>query len=280
MNKAMAAQGRRTGARKKIRPLKNRGPGSVIALGFAVLCLYGCKTKPDPIPQDTHQPLNNPLVGVWRAGDLCYYFREDGTGGTAVAPDAAPDAALNAAPDDYSFLFWRGQGLGVAASAGVNHLITIGGDTSSAAAAVVTRYTFVENGDGSVTLTPRGGDSLNLSRVSGAGKPLALGNPFIGEWHALWNGAHGDENTWSFKFREDGTLRAYHHGMHQFDNGYLVRGSVMALLGEWRFDGSFDLKYMTFAAQEDGSVTAREESADGAEGLSWDFRRVNTAVWK
>jgi hypothetical protein len=54
----------------------------------------------------------------------------------------------------------------------------------------------------------------------------------------------------------------------------------MALLGEWRFDGSFDLKYMSFAIQSDGSITAQEESADGAAGLSWDFKRVDAAVWK
>jgi hypothetical protein len=252
----------------------DQGTRILIALGLAALCLSGCKTKPDPAAPDSHQPLNNPLVGVWQAENSgnYYFFREDGTGGIA--------ADISAAPDDYSFLFWRGQGLGIAASTGVNHLVTIGGDTTGAASAVVTRYTLTENSGNSLTLHPADrGTAINLSRTSGAGAPLSLDNPFIGEWHALWNGAHGDNNTWSFKFREDGTVRAYHHGLHQFDNAYLVRGNLMALLGEWRFDGSFDLKYMTFAVDGDG-LSAHEAPADGAPGLRWDFSRVDAAVWK
>jgi hypothetical protein len=252
-----------------------RGGGLVLGLvlGFA-LGLSGCKTRPDPAAPDPHQTQSNPLIGVWRAEDGYCHFREDGTGGTAAGPGAPLPA------DEYSFLFWRGQGLGVAASAGVNHLVTAGGDTSAAAAAEVKRYTVVENGDGSVTLSPQGGSPLTLTRVSGAGGSLVLDKPFAGEWHAVWNGAHGNENTWSFKFREDGTVRTYHHGMHQFDNAYLVRGNVMALLGEWRFDGSFGLKYMTFNVEDSGHITAQEEPADGAAGLSWDFRRVDAAEWK
>jgi hypothetical protein len=245
----------------------------LIGLGL-VLCLSGCKTKPDPAT-DPHQTTTNPLTGVWHdeAGGVYYFFREDGTGGKAADP--------NASPDDYSFLYWRGQGLGVAASKGVNHLVTIGGDTSSAAGAAVKRYTVTETSGDSIVLTPKGESSIALTRASGAGTPLSLNNLFLGEWHALWNGVHGNENTWSFKFREDGTVRTYHHGMHQFDNAYLVRDNVMALLGEWRFDGNFDLKYMMFEVETDGGgITAREESADGAPGLNWDFRRVDAAEWK
>jgi hypothetical protein len=249
-------------------------------LGLA-LGLFSCKTRPDPAAPDPHETLVNPLVGVWREGNTgsYYFFRQDGTGGTAVSPDAAPTAA----PDDYSFLFWRGQGLGVAASRGINHLVTIGGDTSNAASATVRHYTFVENSGGSITVTPLappGSPPVEWTRAGGSAAPLSLDNPFLGEWHALWNGAHGDANTWSFKFRKDGTVRTYHHGLHQFDNGYLVRGKVMALLGEWRFDGQFDLKYMSFSLQTGNGIGAHEEPADGAPGLQWDFERVEAALWK
>jgi hypothetical protein len=264
----------RTGMRP--RRIRHGGLGMVtlIGLGLAALCLSGCKTRPDPVAPDSHQPQNNPLIGVWQEENTgnYYFFREDGTGGIAAVP--------NAAPDDYSFLFWQGQGQGVAASRGVNHLVTIGGDTSEAAAAAVTRYTVTETGVDSVTLNPAdGAAAIHLTRISGAGAPLSLHNPFLGEWHALWNGTHGNENTWSFKFREDGAVRTYHHGMHQFDNAYLVRGNVMALLGEWRFDGSFDLKYMTFSVNGE-ELAAQEAPSDGADGLSWVFTRVNAAEWK
>jgi hypothetical protein len=269
--KTAAMKEARTGMRPR-RTYGGLGRVFCICLGLAALSLSGCKTKPDPAAADSHRPLDNPLTGVWQdesTGNY-HFFREDGTGGIAADP--------NAAPDDYSFLVWQGQGLGVAASAGVNHLVTIGGDTSDAGTAAVTRCTFVEDGGG-LTVTPQGGAPIRLVRIRGAGVSLSLDNPFLGEWHALWNGAHGNENTWSFKFREDGSVRTYHHGMHQFDNAYLVRGKVMALLGEWRFDGKFDLKYMTFTVNGE-EIAAREAPADGAPGLHWVFTRVSAAEWK
>jgi hypothetical protein len=271
MNKKTAT-GKNTRTGNWLHPIRQGRLAMLIGLGLGALCLSGCKTKPDPVTPDPHQVQNNPLIGVWQDGTTgnYYVFREDGTGGIAAAP--------NAVPDDYSFLFWQGQGLGVAASAGVNHLVTIGDDTSEADTATVTRYTVVENGD-YLTITQEGKAPVTLTRISGAGLPLSLNNPFLGEWHALWNGTHGDENTWSFKFREDGTVRTYHHGMHQFDNAYLVRGNVMALLGEWRFDGNFDLKYMTFAVKGE-EISAQEMPADGVPGLSWVFKRVSAAEWK
>ncbi|MDR2070588.1 MAG: hypothetical protein LBP81_04105 [Treponema sp.] len=275
MNKKMAARKEaRTGIWASRICHGGLGRAVFIGLSMAVLCLSSCKTKPDPGAPDPRQPQNNPLIGVWQDGNAgnYYFFREDGTGGIAAAPGAAPD--------DYSFLFWRGQGLGVAASGGINHLVTISGDTSGAASATIKRYTVEETGGDSITISPQGEAPVTLSRRSGSGVPLSLNNSFIGEWHALWNGTHGDENAWSFKFREDGTVLTYHHGMHQFDNAYLVRGSVMALLGEWRFDGNFDLKYMTFTVQNPDSITAQEEPADGAPGLSWAFNRISAAEWK
>jgi hypothetical protein len=269
-----ARKGRGRG--RGLRPFPHGGWGRALCagLGLAAFCLYGCKTRPDPGAPDLHQPQNNPLVGVWQeedSGDY-YFFREDGTGGIAGTPDAAPDY--------YSFLFWQSRGLGVAASKGTNHLATIGGDTSEASLAEVRRYTFVEH-DGALTLTSQEGAPLRLVRIEGAGVPLSLDNPFMGEWLAAWDGTHGDESAWSFKFREDGTVRTYHHGMHQFDNAYLVRGNVMALLGEWRFDGAFDLKYMTFSVNGEGDgIAAQEEPADNAPGLSWVFKRVSAAEWK
>lgn len=253
--------GKETMGKKEVR-------AALIGLSLAVLCLSGCKTRSDPIP-DPYRIQDNPLVGVWKAGGAYYVFREDGTGGIGGAEPLG---------DEFSFLFWRGRGLGVAASAGINHLVRVGGDTSTAAAATVKRYTALENGG--FTLEAAGEAPLTLSRESGSARPLSLDNPFIGEWHATWNGVHGEESRWSFKFREDGTVRAYHHGMHQFDNAYLVRGKVMALLGEWRFDGAFGLKYMTFTVEDGDHITAQEEPADNAPGLSWDFRRVEAAVWK
>ncbi|MDR1909702.1 MAG: hypothetical protein LBQ35_07295 [Spirochaetaceae bacterium] len=249
--------------------------------------LGSCYTEPEII-SDSYTPQVNPLTGTWRAEDGGYWvFKGDGTGGRAEDETAEPE-------DTFSYLYWQGRGAGVKPSQGLNTLVTAGGDSSDAAAATVKQYIFTQNSNGTVTLTPQnlelqGNDyyrvtpdtaaAFTLTRVSGGAGALSLNNPLIGEWHADWNGSEHDGSvpTWSYKFRTDGTVRTYHHGLHQFDNGYLVRNKVLVLLGEWRFDNSLGYTSSTITLGADGNFTAKEFH-HGA--LEWVFRRVDAAVWK
>jgi hypothetical protein len=184
-------------------------------------CITVCKREPG-LPADPHVPLLNPFTGIWKVGGEYWQFRSDGTGGRATM-ETGPF------PDDFSFFVYAGQDVQVAPSKGV--LVVL--DDSGGESVNVIRYDFSINNN-QVTLTSSG-LPMTLQRVSGAPSVLSLKNPLIGEWLAQWNGSHGDNSTWSFKYRSDGTVKTYHHGLHQFENGYALRHNILVIFGLWRF---------------------------------------------
>jgi hypothetical protein len=231
----------------------------------------------------------NPFVGKWQTGDDYYEYREDGTGGISANPEGPFG-------DDFSYFIWYGEGLGNLAKH--NSLVTAGGDPTelTTANAEIKQYNFTVNSGGTITVTPQtltGPQSNGTYKVeadtaaaleytpvgSAQAKPLNVSNPFIGEWHAVWNGVEhdGSNSTWSYKFRSDNTVRTYHHGLHQFDNGYLLRGNVLVLLGEWRFNDNFGYISSTVTVKDTNSIVTEEKDHGD---LRWDFTRVNAAEWK
>jgi hypothetical protein len=267
--------------------VSKRTARAVLSASFFVLVFAACYTEPG-IKVDTHIPPVNPFAGVWQAGNDYYVFKNDGTGGISASNTGTPLAG------EFSYFVWYGQGAGVPGKR--NTLITAAGDISTINrdTAVIRQYRFTENSDGTITVIPRtltgpkangtfdasdGSTVMTFTRQSGEAAVLAVDNPFIGEWHAVWNGAEhdGSQNLWSWKFRNDGTVRAYHHGLHQFDNGYLTRGGLLVILGEWRWDDTFGYISSTYTVNADGGIRAVEK--DHGE-ISWDFKSVETAEWK
>jgi hypothetical protein len=193
------------------------------------VCLTVCKKEPD-LPADPHVPLFNPFIGVWKTGGEYWQFRTDGTGGRAVT-EAGPF------PDNFCFFIYAGQDVQSAPSRGTLVLLEDSGGVD------VIRYGFsIEHitmmGTTMIhaTLTPQpSGTSVTLHRESGAPSALNLTNPLVGEWSARWTGSHGNNNTWSFKYRSDGTVKAYHHGSHQFENAYALRHNILVVFGILRF---------------------------------------------
>ncbi|AEF83495.1 hypothetical protein [Leadbettera azotonutricia] len=254
-------------------------------LGLCLISLAACYSEPE-IKNDSHTFLTNPFIGRWQTGSEYYEFREDGTGGVS--------SNLNGPfANDFSYFIWYGQGLGNLPKH--NTLITAGGDTTTAGNAEIKQFAFLVNSNGTITctpqiLTPAANGSFTIAPDSAAAavfnplgsaanKSFALHNPFIGEWHAAWNGSEheGSDSTWSYQFRADGTVKTYHHGLHQFENGYLVRGQVLVILGEWRFNDNFGYISSTFTIHDNGNISSDEQDHGG---LHWDFTRVDTAEWK
>jgi len=238
---------------------------TLLLLLLAVLCLAACKKEPD-LPADPHVPLVNPFTGVWNAGGEYWQFRSDGTGGRAATE-------AGSFPDDFSFFVYAGQDVQAAPSKGTLVML----DDSGGAGVGVTRYSFLI-AHNQATLTPStAGQKITLERVSGAPSVLNLTNPLIGEWSAEWTGSHGDNVTWSFKYRADGTVKAYHHGLHQFENGCALRGNLLVILGAWRFGikpviaGIHNMENSTWQIIETQLNPAPVE---------WTYTKVDTAVWK
>jgi hypothetical protein len=283
---------KRFGEMKKTRTSSGHRRGT--PLGIILLTALGstllgaCYSEPEVKP-DSHSALVNPFVGKWQAGEDYYEYREDGTGGASSTRDGPFG-------DEFSYFIWYGEGLGNLAKH--NTLVTAGGDAAglTASNAEINQYAFTVNPNGTITVTPQtltGPQSNGTYKVepnpaaaqvytpAGApqAKPLSVDNPLIGEWHAVWNGVEhdGSNSTWSYKFRTDGTVRTYHHGLHQFDNGYLLRGNILVILGEWRFNDNFGYISSTVTVKDGGSIAADEK--DHGE-LHWDFTRVTTAEWK
>jgi hypothetical protein len=260
----------------------------VLCIPLCIALLVSCYSEPQ-IKADPHTSLVNPFVGKWQTGSEYYEFREDGTGGIS--------SNLNGPfSNDFSYFIWYGQGLGNLAKH--NSLVTARGDPAelTTANAEIKQYNFTVNSGGTITVTPQtltGPQSNGTYKVepdtaaarvyspvgSAQAKPLNVDNPFIGEWHAVWSGEEhdGSNSTWSYKFRTDNTVRTYHHGLHQFDNGYLIRGQVLVILGEWRFNDNFGYISSTFTIQADDSISINEQDHGG---LHWDFTRVDAAEWK
>jgi hypothetical protein len=249
---------------KKILPL----------LLLIAVCLFACKKEPD-LPDDPHVSLvNNPFTGVWNLGGEYWRFRLDGTGGRA-AKEAGPF------PDNFSFFIYAGQDVQTAPSEGTLVLLDDSGSTDIA----VTRYKFsINNNQAVLTVLTynqtiwdfQEGASLTLQRVSGAPSAIIMTNPLIGEWSAQWTGSHGDNTTWSLKYRSDGTVKLYHHGLHQFENGYALRGNILVIFGLWRFE--FEPVIAKIQAIENGKWQVNETQAYPPPA-NWTYTKVTAADW-
>jgi hypothetical protein len=238
-----------------------------LLLLLVVLFFASCKKEPD-LPTDPHVPLINSFIGVWKSGGEYWQFRLDGTGGRAAS-------ATGAFPNNFSFFLYAGQDVRSAPSKG--YLLILDGSSS----VVVTCYRFVIE-QNKATLTPDEGSSITLERVSGAPAVLNMTNPLIGEWSAEWTGIHSETNTgsikWSLKYRADGTVKTYHHGMHQFENGYALRGNILVIFGIWRFN-----PYALAEINNTGVGTwyiNEKQTNDYIPPADWYYTKVESAEWK
>jgi len=192
----------------------------LLLLAALILCPAACKKEPD-LPDDPHVPLVNPFTGVWKETETRYWqFRPDGTGGRA---------ATQAGPFHNNFCFFVYAGQDVQAAPSEGSLVILDGSVG------VTRYEFSIEGN-RAALSPQPSEPpVTLERLSGGPQVLSLTNQLIGEWSADWSGSeHG--LTWSFKYRADGTVKAFHHQAgHQFENAYALRGNTLVIFGVWRF---------------------------------------------
>jgi hypothetical protein len=236
---------------------------SVLGLAVCIaICLAGCKKEPD-LPADPHVPLVNPFTGVWNAGGEHWHFRADGTGGRAETGEGP-------FLDDFGFFVYAGQDVQTVPSEGTLVLLDDSGDADIN----VISYDFSVNNN-QVTLTSSG-QSMTLQRVSGAPSALSLTNPLIGEWSAQWTGTHDNNTTWSFKYRTDGTVKAYHHGSHQFENGYALRGNTLVVFGILRFRNEVIAEIHNM---ENGGWQASEKQVSPPPA-DWVYTKVAAAEWK
>jgi hypothetical protein len=212
----------------------------------------------------------NIFVGQWKVNTGVYYrFNADGTGGVSESPEGN-------FVENFSFLSWEGTGI-TPNYPRQNTLLLANGQGDSPQNVTVKLYSYTANGD-TVTAQDGDGNQLVFTRVSGAPAVLnVLPHPLLGQWEAKWNGGNHDGalGTWSLLYRTDGTVKTYHHRLHQFDNAYLVRGNVLIILGEWRFHPSFPVIIGTITEKGKDSVFVRE-----AGGTTWDYKRKKNAVWK
>jgi len=213
----------------------------------------------------------NIFVGQWRLDTGSYYrFNTDGTGGVSPSPEGN-------FVEEFSFLSWVGTGI-TTGYPKVNSLLLVSGSGNSAQDITMKLYSYTRESDGTVRLQDAEGNSFTFTRVAGSPAPLDVRpHPLLGQWEAKWNGRNHDGalGTWSFLYRPDGTLRAYHHRLHQFDNAYLVRGNVLVILGEWRFHPAFPVNFGGITAKGNDSVFVGE-----AGGTTWDYRRKAKVLWK
>jgi len=232
---------------------------TLLLLLAAALFFTACKKEPD-LPDDPHVPLVNPFTGVWNAGGEYWQFRTDGTGGRA-AVEAGPFS------NGFSFFVYAGQDVQTAPSEG--SLVILDAD--------VICYDFsIAHNQAALTTGGEGGVSITLDHVSGDPQALSLTNPLIGEWSADWTGSeHG--LTWSLKYRADGTVKVFHHGVgHQFENAYALRGNTLVIYGAWRF--SIAPVIAELSQQGDGTwhLTETQSNPGPAE---WVYTKVAAAQW-
>ena len=212
----------------------------------------------------------NIFVGQWRVdGGFYYRFYTDGTGGISESPEGG-------VIEDFSFLPWNGTGL-TPGRPRINTLLLASGPENSPQDAVIEVYSYTVNGD-TVRAEDSSGKRITFRRIGGSPAPLAVRpHPLLGQWEARWNGGNhgGALGTWSFFYRPDGTVRAYHHGLHQFDNAYLVRGAILIIIGEWRFHPAFPVTVAGITVEDADSLSLRELG-----GTAWDYRKKAKAIWK
>jgi len=233
----------------------------LLLLTAGLFCLAACKQEPD-LPDDPHVPLVNPFIGVWNAGSEYWQFRRDGFGGKA-ATEAGPFS------DDFSFFVYAGQDAQTAPSEGS---LVIFDDTT------VTRYyfDFFVNENEAALSTDANINNIKLIRISGVPQALRLTNLLLGEWSADWSNEHG--STWSVKYRDDGTVKTYHHqANHQFENAYALRGSTLVIYGAWRFGIAPIIA--TLSSIENGVLQLIEIQTNPSPA-EWVYTKVNTAEWK
>jgi hypothetical protein len=227
------------------------------------LCLAACKKEPD-LPDDPHIPPVNFFIGVWKdAGGVYWQFTPNGTGGRA-ATQAGPF------PNEFSFLFFNGEG--PAGNVALPSLLILEGSPVD-----VTCYTFSIALNQAILTAPD--SSITLERVSGSPQVVSLMNPLIGEWLAVWNGGNHDGAiaTWSLKYYTDGTVKTYHHQLHQFENAYALRENTLVIFGAWRY--STAPVVAEISPQGDGTWQVTETSAIWGKA-DWVYAKVDAAVWK
>jgi len=234
----------------------------LLLLTAALLCLAACKQEPDDIlPDDPHLTVGNPFTGVWNTGEEYWEFRRNGTGGRA-------DTAEGPFPDDFSFLVYAGQDVQTVPAHGCMVIV----DDANAAL-----YHFFVEGNKVFLNTEMGSGlpAVELERVSGEPQPLSLSNLLIGEWSADWTSING--LTWSLKYREDGTLKTYHHQVkHQFENAYVLRGNTLVIFGDMRF--SVVPVIATMSDLGNGMLQVIETQPNPPPAV-WVYTRVIAAEW-
>jgi len=212
----------------------------------------------------------NIFVGQWRLDTGVYYrFNADGSGGISQSPDGS-------VIEDFSFLTWEGTGV-TPDYPRLNTLLLASGSGSSAQDITLKLYSYTSESSDTVRAQDSEGNQFVFTRIAGTPAPLDVRpHPLLGQWEARWNGGNHDGalGTWSMLYRPDGTVRTYHHRLHQFDNAYLVRGNIVIIIGEWRFHPAFPVNVGVISERRN-SVFVREIG-----GTTWDYRKKNKVVWK
>ncbi|MDR1362902.1 MAG: hypothetical protein LBJ35_02470 [Spirochaetaceae bacterium] len=207
-----------------------------------------------------------PFIGTWKLDEGVFYrFNTDGTGGTAAMAEGPFS-------NDFSFLVWNGTG----DTPGYPRQNTLALVRGEAVSPQIDLYSYSVSGD-TIRASKSGGETFVFTRVSGAPAPLRLDNPLIGQWEAKWNGQNhsGALGTWSFWYRGDGSVKTYHHRLHQFENAYLTRGNLLVIIGEWRFHPALPVNTAVFTLKDRNRVSANEAS-----GAVWEYARKEKARWK
>jgi len=212
----------------------------------------------------------NIFVGQWKLDTGVYYrFNTDGTGGISQSPEGS-------FIEEFSFLTWEGTGV-TPGYPKLNTLLLATGPGNSPTDITIKLYSYTASGD---TIKAQDSEEKQLVFTRIAGKPAPLeirSHPLLGQWEAKWNGEHhdGSMGTWSFLYRPDGTVKTYHHRLHQFDNAYLVRGNILIIIGEWRFHPAFPVNVGVITQKGKNAVFVRE-----AGGTTWDYKKKNKVAWK
>ena len=213
----------------------------------------------------------NIFVGQWRLDAGGYYrFNADGTGGVSQSPDGNFF-------EEFSFLTWTGSGI-TPGYPRQNTLLLACGPGYSPQDITLKLYSYTAEGADTVRAQDGEGNHLVFTRVAGSPAPLDLRpHPLLGQWEARWNGGNHDGalGTWSFLYRPDGTVKAYHHRLHQFDNAYLVRGNILVIIGEWRFHPAFPVNIGGITVKGKDAVFVQEVG-----GTTWDYKKKARVAWK
>jgi len=213
----------------------------------------------------------NIFVGQWKLDTGGYYrFNTDGSGGVSETPEGIFS-------EDFNFLSWEGKGI-TTGYPKINTLLLVSGTGNTAQDITMKMYSYKAGNNDTIKAEDDKGNKLIFTRISGSPAQLDIRpHALLGQWEAKWNGGNHDGalGTWSFLYRPDGTVKTYHHRLHQFDNAYLVRGNILVIIGEWRFHPSFPVNVGVITEKSKDAIFVRE-----AGGTTWDYKRKDKAVWK